>query len=99
MKEYNLHMDSIKHIATVDVKADEVGLLEACDRLNKKLIIIDREQIKPIQDIYEGSDFVEKTIGVRSVSAPVAFLSSNKKGKFIVEKIRYNGVTISIYEE
>ena len=99
MKEHNLHMDSIKHIATVDVKADEVGLLQACDRLDEKLIIIDREQIKPIQDNYEGSDFVEKTIGVRCVSAPVAFLSSNKKGKFIVEKIRYNGVTVSIYEE
>ena len=99
MKECNLHMDSIKHIATVDVKADEIGLLEVCDRLDKKLIVIHREQIKPIQDNYEGSDFVEKTIGVRCVSAPAAYLSSNKDGKFIKEKKRYNGVTVSIYEE
>ncbi len=99
MKEYNLHMDSIKHIATVDVKADEVGLLEVCDRLGKELIVIDREQIKPIQDNYEGSDFVEKTIGVRCVSAPVSYLSSNRGGKFIKEKKRYNGVTVSVYEE
>lgn len=99
MKESNIHMDSIKHIATVDVKADEIGLLEICDRLDKKIIIIDRDQIKPIQDNYEGSDFVEKTIGVRCVSAPVAYLSSNKTGKFIIEKKRYNGVTVSIYEE
>jgi cobalt-precorrin 5A hydrolase len=99
MKECNLHMDSIKHLATVDVKADEVGLLKVCDILDKKLIIIDREQIKPIQDNYEGSDFVEKTIGVRCVSAPAAYLSSDKGGKFIKEKKRYNGVTISIYEE
>lgn len=99
MKECNLHMDSIKHIATVDVKADEIGLLEACERLKKELIIIDREQIRPIQDNYEGSDFVEKTIGVRCVSAPAAYLSSNKDGKFIKEKKRYKGVTVSIYEE
>jgi cobalt-precorrin 5A hydrolase len=99
MKECNIHMDSIKHIATVDVKADEIGLLEICDRLDKKLIIIDRDQIKPIQDNYEGSDFVEKTIGVRCVSAPVAYLSSNRSGKFIKEKKRYNGVTVSVYEE
>ncbi|UUV17027.1 cobalt-precorrin 5A hydrolase [Fusobacteria bacterium ZRK30] len=99
MKECNLHMDSIKHIATVDVKADEVGLLEVCEELGKKLIVIDRKQIKPIQDNYEGSDFVEKTIGVRCVSAPVAYLSSNRSGKFIKEKKRYNGVTVSIYEE
>lgn len=99
MKECNLHMDSIKTIATVDAKADEVGLLEVCDELDKELIVIDREQIKPIQNNYEGSDFVEKTIGVRCVSAPVAYLSSNRSGKFIKEKKRYNGVTVSIYEE
>jgi len=99
MEESNLHMESIKHIATVDIKADEVGLLEVSDKLGKELKIINREQIKPIQDNYEGSDFVEKTIGVKSVSAPVAYLSSNKKGEFIKEKRKYNGVTISIYEE
>lgn len=99
MKEHNIHMDSIKHIATVDVKSDEIGLLEICNKLDKKLIVIGREQIKPIQDNYEGSDFVEKTIGVRCVSAPVAYLSSNKNGKFITEKKKYNGVTVSIYEE
>ena len=99
MKEHNIHMDSIKHIATVDVKSDEIGLLEICNKLDKKLIVIGREQIKPIQDNYEGSDFVEKTIGVRCVSAPVAYLSSNKTGKFITEKKKYNGVTVSIYEE
>jgi len=99
MKECNLHMDSIKHIATVDVKADEAGLLEVCEKLDKELIVIDRKQIKPIQDNYEGSDFVEKTIGVRCVSAPVAYLSSNRSGKIIKEKKRYNGVTVSIYEE
>ena len=99
MNESNLHMDSIKHIATVDVKSDEIGLLEACKILDKKLIIISREDIKQIQDNYKGSDFVEKTIGVRCVSAPVAYLSSNKKGKYIMEKKIYNGVTVSIWEE
>jgi len=99
MKEANLNMKSIKHIATVDVKADEKGLLELSHELGKKLIVIDRDNIKLIQDRYEGSDFVEKTIGVRCVSAPVAYLSSNKTGKFLVEKRKYNGVTVSIYEE
>ncbi|MCS5421657.1 MULTISPECIES: cobalt-precorrin 5A hydrolase [Psychrilyobacter] len=99
MKEFNLHMDSIKHLATVDVKADETGLLEVCEKLGKELIVIDREQIKPVQDNYEGSDFVEKTIGVRCVSAPAAYLSSNKNGKFITEKKIYKGMTVSIYEE
>ncbi|MCK5780076.1 MAG: cobalt-precorrin 5A hydrolase [Psychrilyobacter sp.] len=99
MRECNLHMDSIKHIATVDVKADEIGLLKVANYLKKELIIISREDIKSVQDRYQGSDFVEKTIGVKCVSAPVAYLSSNKKGKFLVEKKRDRGITISILEE
>jgi cobalt-precorrin 5A hydrolase len=99
MEVSNLHMDSIRHLATVDVKADETGLLEAGKMLGKDLIIIGREEIKTVEDMYEGSDFVEKTIGVKCVSAPAAYLSSNKNGKFIKEKKRYNGVTVSIYEE
>ena len=61
--------------------------------------IISREEIKKIQNQFEGSDFVEKTIGVRAVSEPVALLSSVGNGKFLVMKEKYNGITISIYEE
>ena len=42
---------------------------------------------------------MEKNIGVRAVSEPVALLSSTGNGKFLVMKEKYNGITISIYEE
>ena len=61
--------------------------------------IVSRDKIKKIQNQFEGSDFVEKTIGVRAVSEPVALLSSVGNGKFLVMKEKYNGITISIYEE
>lgn len=99
LEKHNLDIKSVKHIATVDVKADEVGLIAAARTLNKNLIIIDRKEIKKIQDMFEGSDFVEKNIGVRAVSEPVALLSSSQKGRFLEMKAKYNGITISIYEE
>ena len=99
MNKYNLDIKAIKHIATVDVKENEKGLMEAAKFLDLDLKIISRDEIKKVQEQFEGSDFVESNIGVRAVSEPVAFLSSSQNGEFIAMKEKYNGITISIYEE
>lgn len=99
MEKHNLDMRSVKHIATVDVKKEEIGLIKASEILGKNLVIIAREEIKKVQHMFEGSDFVEKNIGVRAVSEPVAYLSSSRTGCFLERKAKYNGITISVYEE
>jgi cobalt-precorrin 5A hydrolase len=99
MDEANLHMGSIRIFSTVDLKADEEGLLEAVEHYGKKITIIPRNAILPIENDFEGSDFVKKSIGVRSVSAPCALLASGSKGTFITEKMMHDGITVSIYEE
>ena len=99
LNKNNLDIKSVKKIATVDVKENEKGLIDAAKSLNLDLEIISREEIKKIQDQFEGSDFVEKNIGVRAVSEPVALLASSQEGHFIEMKARYNGITVSIYEE
>ncbi|WP_410208867.1 cobalt-precorrin 5A hydrolase [Fusobacterium sp.] len=99
MKKHNLSYRSIKKIATVDVKADEKGLIEAAKALNKELIIVDRKEIAPIENMFKGSEFVKKQIGVTCVSEPCAYIVSNKNGIFLEKKFIDNGITISIYEE
>ena len=99
MGKHNLDMRSVKHIATVDVKKEEAGLIRASEMLGKNLVIIGREEIKRVQHSFEGSDFVERNIGVRAVSEPVAYLSSSRTGHFLEKKAKYKGITISIYEE
>lgn len=99
MRKHNLDMKSIKHIATVDIKAEEKGLQEVAKALELELKIITREAIKKVEHCFEGSDFVQENIGVRAVSEPVAMLSSSQRGEFIERKAKYQGITISIYEE
>lgn len=99
MKKYNLSYKSIRKIATVDVKADEIGLIDASKELGHEPIIIDRSEILTVENNFKGSEFVKKQIGVTCVSEPCAYLASNKNGKFIEQKFIYNGITISIYEE
>lgn len=96
----NLSKKSIKKFATVDVKENEFGIIEALKDLGfQGMDIISRAEILPIENKFEGSEFVKKQIGVSSVSEPCAFLSSNKNGKFLEKKFKYEGVTVSIYEE
>lgn len=99
LNKHNLDIKSVRKMATVDVKENEIGIIDSAKFLGLDLQIISREEIKKVQDQFEGSDFVEKTIGVRAVSEPVALLASSGKGQFLEMKATYNGITISIYEE
>lgn len=95
----DLHMKSIRLLATVDIKADEKGLLELSDIMKKDLVIVARDEISKIEEKFETSEFVRKTIGVGAVSAPAAEIASGRGGSFLLEKHKKNGVTISVYQE
>lgn len=95
----NIAIESVKKIASIDIKKDEKGLLDFAKNLNVDLEFIESEKIKKVEEQFKKSTFVLKNVGVSSVSAPAAFLASNKNGKFIEEKFILNGVTVSIYEE
>lgn len=99
LEKHNLSLKSIKHFATVDLKADEKGIVETARELGKELKIVSREEILTVEDIFHGSEFVKKEIGVKAVSEPCAYLTSSKDGKFIEIKAKKDGMTISIYEE
>ena len=98
LNKANISKKSIKHIATVDLKKDEVGIIESSDILGVEMKIVSREEIEECPLIFKSSEFVKEKIGVPSVSAPVAYLTSDQKGKFLLEKFILEGVTVSIYE-
>jgi cobalt-precorrin 5A hydrolase len=94
--ENNISMNSIKTIATVDVKSDEVGIIEACKKLGCTMTIFTREEISKVQDQYPASEFVHANIGVTSVCEPCAALAG---GKMIVSRTVNNGITIAVAKE
>lgn len=89
---------SIKHIATIDAKRNEKGIIDAADYYGVPLIIVDSEKVKNVEKNFETSEFVRKSIGVGAVAEPVAILSSNR-GSLIFKKTKYDGITIAIVEE
>lgn len=89
----NLSPKSIKSMGTVDVKENEKGIIEAAEFFKSDLLIFTRDQIRQVEDKFEKSDFVLKTIGISSVSEPCAHLLG---GEIILNKYRYKGVTVSL---
>ena len=100
METQNLEMDSIKKAASAWVKSDEIGLLEAMTELNIPIEFFEKEKILEVENLVEErSEFVKNQIGVYGVSEPCAYLASNRKGSFLVKKVKMEGITISIFEE
>lgn len=98
--ELNLHKRSIKKLATIDLKAEETGIIEYTKKYNLDLEIISREQIRKIEDDLniKKSNFVKDTIGVSAAASPSAILASGK-GELLLDKIRLGRMTVSVYEE
>ena len=98
-EKLNLCEESIRIFATADIKENEAGIIGTAEYFGKELKIISREDIQKIENNFETSQFVKKSIGVGAVSAPCAFIEGKGKGKFLAEKLKYEGITISIFEE
>ena len=96
LKKCNLSPKSLKSIGTIEIKKDEVGIIQASEYFDLLLKIFTVEEIQKVEDKFSKSQFVKDTVGVYSVSGPVAFLQG---GEMISEKSKHKGITISISKE
>lgn len=97
LEDLNMNINRISRISTVEVKKDEKGIIDLSRTLKVPMDIITLDRIREVQHLFHGSDFVEKTIGVTCVSEPCGYLSSNG-GKCIINKVKANGITISLWK-
>lgn len=95
LKEHNIDIRAIKSIATVEIKKDEAAIIALAEYFKCPLKIFTTEAIREIQHKFQGSDFVEKTIGVRAVSEPCTELSG---ARIISSKMKLDGMTLCIGE-
>ena len=91
--ENNLSIKSLKSMATIELKKDEPGLIEASKVLGCGLEIFNTDEISKVQHLFEASGFVEEQTGVTAVCEPCAFLAGDE---IIVRKQVIDGITISV---
>lgn len=98
--ELGLTKKSIKKLATIDLKKDEPGLLKFAAENELELEIVSREKIKRVESELKikKSEFVKKTTGVYAAASPAAILSSGE-GDLIIDKRKFSGITLAVFEE
>jgi cobalt-precorrin 5A hydrolase len=90
-----LAASSLRALATVDLKADEPGLLNLAQSLNLKVMLFSRDRLKAVVQVPTPSALVEKHIGVKSVCEAAALLATNR-GRLIVPKQKTANVTVAV---
>ena len=95
LESHRLAPTSLKCIASIDVKADEAGLIALSKSLNLPLVFFKPEELNPVKGIQNPSLVVEKHVGVKSVCEAAAILAAHN-GTLIVPKQTTKNVTLAI---
>ena len=86
---------SLKSIASLDLKADEAGLIELAENLGLALDFYSRQELNRVKKIENPSEVVEKHVGVKSVCEAAAIMAAGD-GTLIVPKQSTKNVTVAI---
>ncbi|MBN2041893.1 MAG: cobalt-precorrin 5A hydrolase [Spirochaetes bacterium] len=94
-----LDLRSIKGFASINIKKNETGLLNAVSSFGKKISFFSADEINKVENRFAVSDFVRENTGAGAVAEPCAFLASDGSGKLLMSKYKENGITIALWEE
>ncbi|WP_320041809.1 cobalt-precorrin 5A hydrolase [uncultured Desulfobacter sp.] len=94
-QDRGLSVNSLSKIVSVDLKADEPGLLELAKTLNVPIEFYTREELDQVKTIPTPSSLVNKHIGVKSVCEAAAMLATGRTS-LLVKKTASRTVTIAL---
>jgi cobalt-precorrin 5A hydrolase len=95
LKKFNLSQSSLKCIASIDLKADEAGLIALSGVLAVPLTFFNHDELNHVSGVKNPSPMAEKHIGVKSVCEAAAILAS-RGGALIVPKHKTQNATLAI---
>lgn len=94
LREENINHERICSVSTIDIKADESGLLQFCDKYKLTFHTFSAEELMNVSGDFHRSDFVLKTTGTDNVCER----SAAKCGEIIMRRKAANGITVAAAE-
>lgn len=91
-------LSAVREIATVDLKAEEPGLLAFAQRHGIPLRIITKQQVEARSWVGQPSEWVRQAVGLDGVCEPCALIAS-PRGRLAVPKTTLNGVAVAVVED
>jgi cobalt-precorrin 5A hydrolase len=86
---------AIREVVTVDIKAEEPGLIAFCQRHCIPLRVIAKRQIEARPWVSQPSEWVRQSVGLDGVCEPCALIASTR-GRLVVPKTTLDGVAVAI---
>ncbi|MCL5256276.1 MAG: cobalt-precorrin 5A hydrolase [Chloroflexi bacterium] len=90
-----LSKGSIRVVATVELKKDEAGILEYCEKFGHQLQFFSKHELDGIANLPNRSDEVRQHIGISGVCEPAAILAG-RAGKLVAPKRKSRNVTVAV---
>ncbi len=91
-------IDEVREVATIDLKANEPGLIEFCERHGLPLRVLARASVAARPWVTQPSDWVRENVGLDGVCEPCALIAS-ARGKLIAPKMALDGVAVAVVED
>ncbi len=92
----NLDLRSVKCAASIDLKADEEGLLAFCREMDFPVSFYSADELNAVEGDFTPSSFVKSVTGVNNVCERSALLGADK---LIIKKTAMDGVTVAAAAE
>ena len=96
--EYNLRMEAIADISSIDIKKEETGLLGAAEKNNVPVYFYTAEELSALEGEFTRSEFVKSVTGADNVCERSAYKSAGG-GEFLIRKTTNNGITLAVCAE
>lgn len=94
--EYSLDRRAVKQVCSIDLKADEEGLLSFCEKNGWQKVFYSAEQLKGVSGEFSSSKFVAQVTGTDNVCERAAMIGAKR---LTVTKQVINKVTVAVAEE
>ncbi len=91
-------LNEVREIVTIDLKANEPGLVEFCRQHNLPLRVLASATVAARPWVTKASEWVQQNVGLPGVCEPCALIASTR-GKLIVPKLALNGVAVAVVED
>ena len=95
LRRFGYSSGSLRSLSTINIKADEPGLIALAEDLGVPLKFFDKNQLERVEGIETPSSMVERHVGVKSVCEAAAILAAGQ-GNLIVPKQTTANVTVAI---
>ena len=99
LDEYGIDLRACADISSIDVKADEAGLLAFVQSLGVPAKFYSAQQLQAVQGNFSASAFVRDTVGVDNVCERAAMLSAGEGAALIIHKTAKDGVTVAAAQD